>query len=61
MWWGRPKSVLTAVPLLREDDDERLGPANGPNGEPLGRPPRKSKEHVFGPQREAGLKALELF
>jgi hypothetical protein len=38
-----------------------LGWLTGRKAEPLGRPRRKSKEDDFGPQREAGLKALELF
>jgi hypothetical protein len=38
-----------------------LGRLTGRKAEPLGRPRRKSKEDDFGLQREAGLKALELF
>jgi hypothetical protein len=51
-WWW-PKSVSVVAPLLREEDVEGLGPAN--------RRRRKSKEDDFRPQREARLKALELF
>jgi hypothetical protein len=38
-----------------------LGRLTGRKAKPLGRPRRKSKEDDFGPQREARLKALELF
>jgi hypothetical protein len=32
MQWWRPESISVAVPLLLEEDDVGLGPANGPKG-----------------------------
>jgi hypothetical protein len=40
---------------------KELGRLIGQKAEPLGRLGRKSKEDVFGPQREAGPKALDPF
>jgi hypothetical protein len=55
------KSVSAAVPLLREEDDEGVGPPNRPKGRAIGLTAEESKEDVFGPQREAGPKALDPF
>jgi hypothetical protein len=48
-------------PCCRRRMMKELGQLIGRKAEPLGQLRRKSKENVFGPQGEAGPKALDLF
>jgi hypothetical protein len=48
-------------PCCRRRTMKELGQLIGGKAEPLGQLRRKSKENVFGPQGEAGPKALDLF